>query len=97
MVSWKTSDKSLTKKKTLPDGLVQSSTSQAIRVFGSPASSSDRNRPKRDLRSDRIGQGILPTYRLVDTCAAEFEAYTPYYYSTYGDEDETAMATERKS
>ena len=30
----------------------------------------------------------MPTYRLVDTCAAEFEAYTPYYYSTYGEEDE---------
>jgi carbamoyl-phosphate synthase large subunit len=32
--------------------------------------------------------GSCPTYKLVDTCAAEFEAYTPYYYSTYGDEDE---------
>ena len=31
---------------------------------------------------------IIPTYRLVDTCAAEFEALTPYYYSTYGVEDE---------
>ncbi len=47
------------------------------------------------LRSDRIRQGVLPTYRLVDTCAAEFEAYTPYYYSTYGEEDET-RAGERK-
>jgi carbamoyl-phosphate synthase large subunit len=33
-------------------------------------------------------EGVAPTYRLVDTCAAEFEAYTPYYYSTYGDENE---------
>ena len=32
--------------------------------------------------------GVIPTYRLVDTCAAEFEAFTPYYYSTYGIEDE---------
>ena len=31
---------------------------------------------------------VIPTYRLVDTCAAEFEAFTPYYYSTYGIEDE---------
>jgi carbamoylphosphate synthase large subunit len=31
---------------------------------------------------------FIPTYRLVDTCAAEFEAFTPYYYSTYGIEDE---------
>ena len=38
----------------------------------------------------------MPTYRLVDTCAAEFEAYTPYYYSTYGDEDETRGGDKRK-
>ena len=38
----------------------------------------------------------LPTYRLVDTCAAEFEAYTPYYYSTYGDENEIRTDTKRK-
>jgi carbamoyl-phosphate synthase large subunit len=33
--------------------------------------------------------GLLPVYKLVDTCAAEFEAYTPYYYSTYEMEDES--------
>ena len=35
------------------------------------------------IRSLRKRLGLLPTYYLVDTCAAEFEAYTPYYYSTY--------------
>ncbi|MFN0127076.1 MAG: carbamoyl-phosphate synthase large subunit [Verrucomicrobiales bacterium] len=40
------------------------------------------------VRQVRLGLGLTPTYRLVDTCAAEFEAYTPYYYSTYGDENE---------
>jgi carbamoylphosphate synthase large subunit/REP element-mobilizing transposase RayT len=40
------------------------------------------------IRQERIAAGVIPTYRLVDTCAAEFEAYTPYYYSTYGDENE---------
>jgi len=40
------------------------------------------------IRDGRIKYGVIPTYRLVDTCAAEFEAYTPYYYSTYGIEDE---------
>ena len=34
-------------------------------------------------------RGIVATFKSVDTCAAEFEAYTPYYYSTYEDEDET--------
>ena len=41
------------------------------------------------VRLARTVAGVIPTYRLVDTCAAEFEAYTPYYYSTYGEEDET--------
>jgi carbamoyl-phosphate synthase large subunit len=48
------------------------------------------------VRAARKKAGIVPTYRLVDTCAAEFEAYTPYYYSTYGDEDETRQNDKRK-
>ncbi len=48
-----------------------------------------------EIRAERKEKGILPTYRLVDTCAAEFEAATPYYYSTYGDENE-ARETEAK-
>ncbi|MBA3002670.1 MAG: carbamoyl-phosphate synthase large subunit [Desulfurivibrio sp.] len=39
---------------------------------------------------------VQPVYKLVDTCAAEFEAYTPYYYSTYEIEDETRESTGRK-
>jgi len=41
------------------------------------------------VRAERKQLGIVPSYRLVDTCAAEFEAYTPYYYSTYdrGDDE----------
>jgi carbamoylphosphate synthase large subunit/REP element-mobilizing transposase RayT len=41
-----------------------------------------------DVRAARKAAGVIPTYRLVDTCAAEFEAFTPYYYSTYGTENE---------
>ena len=48
------------------------------------------------IRARRKSSGILPTYRLVDTCAAEFEAYTPYYYSTYGDENERRESGKRK-
>ncbi len=40
------------------------------------------------IRAQRKSAAVIPTYRLVDTCAAEFEAYTPYYYATYGDENE---------
>jgi carbamoyl-phosphate synthase large subunit len=48
------------------------------------------------IRSSRKAEGVAPTYRLVDTCAAEFEAYTPYYYSTYGDENERRESDKRK-
>jgi carbamoyl-phosphate synthase large subunit len=49
------------------------------------------------VRAERKQRGIVPSYRLVDTCAAEFEAYTPYYYSTYdrGD-DEVKNNTAKK-
>jgi carbamoylphosphate synthase large subunit/REP element-mobilizing transposase RayT len=48
------------------------------------------------IRAKRKSLRITPTYRLVDTCAAEFEAYTPYYYSTYGDENERRESDKRK-
>jgi carbamoyl-phosphate synthase large subunit len=49
------------------------------------------------IRDQRKTIGLVPSFRLVDTCAAEFEAYTPYYYSSYdrGD-DEVAPSDERK-
>ncbi len=49
-----------------------------------------------EIRTKRQSSGVLPTYRLVDTCAAEFEAYTPYYYSTYGDENERRESGKRR-
>jgi carbamoyl-phosphate synthase large subunit len=52
--------------------------------------------PEAEIRRRRKEHGIIPTYRLVDTCAAEFEAYTPYYYSTYGDENERRDGEKRK-
>jgi len=48
------------------------------------------------VRSYRRGQGIRPVYKLVDTCAAEFEAVTPYYYSTYEEEDEARVSEGKK-
>jgi carbamoyl-phosphate synthase large subunit len=54
-------------------------------------------RTEDEVRAERKKAGLVPSYRLVDTCAAEFEAYTPYYYSTYdrGD-DETSPSDKRK-
>jgi carbamoyl-phosphate synthase large subunit len=49
-----------------------------------------------ELRERRKALGILPTFKLVDTCAAEFEAYTPYYYSTYESEDEVRPSEKKK-
>src|SRR6266513_222121 len=49
-----------------------------------------------EIRTKRKSADVIPTYRLVDTCAAEFEAYTPYYYSTYGDENEYRESGKRK-
>ena len=51
---------------------------------------------EKEVRSERKAAGTTPTYRLVDTCAAEFEAYTPYYYSTYGIEDEVRDNDKKK-
>ncbi|MCC6167396.1 MAG: carbamoyl-phosphate synthase large subunit [Caldilineaceae bacterium] len=48
------------------------------------------------LRSLRQAAGVLPTYHQVDTCAAEFEAYTPYLYSSYESESEALPSDRRK-
>ena len=48
------------------------------------------------VRQKRLQHGIKPVYKLVDTCAAEFEAYTPYYYSTYETEDEARPSNRSK-
>ena len=48
------------------------------------------------FRRYRRDLGVIPTFKLVDTCAAEFEAYTPYYYSTYESEDESQPSNRRK-
>jgi carbamoyl-phosphate synthase large subunit len=49
-----------------------------------------------EVRRYRRGQGIEAVFKLVDTCAAEFEAYTPYYYSTYEEEDESRVSQRPK-
>ncbi len=49
-----------------------------------------------EVRAERKAEGLVPAYRLVDTCAAEFEAYTPYYYSTYDRGDDEIDASDRK-
>ena len=48
------------------------------------------------VRAERKRLGLIPSYRLVDTCAAEFEAYTPYYYSTYDRGDDEVRPSGKK-
>ena len=49
------------------------------------------------VRGVRQALGIRPVYKTVDTCAAEFAAYTPYHYSSYDEEDEVAAASRPSS
>jgi len=51
---------------------------------------------EQDIRELRDKLGLKPVYKLVDTCAAEFEAYTPYFYSTYEVEDESRLNDRKK-
>ena len=50
-----------------------------------------------EVRARRKADGIIPTYKAVDTCAAEFEAYTPYFYSTYEEENEALPVPDKES
>jgi carbamoyl-phosphate synthase large subunit len=52
--------------------------------------------PEADVRAARLAAGVRATFKTVDTCAAEFEAATPYHYSTYEDEDEVRSSGREK-
>ncbi|HET6890562.1 MAG TPA: carbamoyl-phosphate synthase large subunit, partial [Pyrinomonadaceae bacterium] len=72
-----------------------------LRAFKEAALSDRRlayltERSEDDVRAFRKDQHILPVYKRVDTCGAEFESYTPYLYSTYETEDEAAPTKRRK-
>ncbi|MDP2854047.1 MAG: carbamoyl-phosphate synthase large subunit [Smithellaceae bacterium] len=54
------------------------------------------NKTELEIRQWREREKIVPVYKLVDTCAAEFEAYTPYYYSTYETENESRPSAKKK-
>jgi len=84
---------------TIPPNLLEDAT--ALRKF-KKLGFSDRQianltgKSEAEVRKRRKALSVLPTYRLVDTCAAEFEASTPYFFSTYGDEDEARKNDRRK-
>lgn len=49
-----------------------------------------------DIRSLRKDLGIFPVYKMIDTCASEFESYIPYFYSSYADENESIISDKKK-
>ncbi len=53
-------------------------------------------RTEREIHDMRHANGIVAAYKMVDTCAAEFAAETPYYYSVFGSENEAAKTNDRK-
>ncbi len=53
-------------------------------------------RPEAQIRQIRKENGIVPTYKMVDTCAAEFQAETPYFYSTYATQCEVQSTDHKK-
>ena len=53
-------------------------------------------RTESEVRAERHALGIVPGFRLVDTCAAEFEAYTPYYYSSYDRGDDEVQPSDTR-
>jgi len=55
-----------------------------------------RGEGEAQIREQRKAAGIKPVYRLVDTCAGEFEAYTPYFYSSYQTRDESRVSDRKK-
>ncbi|GIO65506.1 carbamoyl-phosphate synthase large subunit [Paenibacillus cookii] len=58
--------------------------------------SADSYTKESEVREYRLQQGLRPVYKMVDTCAAEFEASTPYYYSTYETENEVTASNKEK-
>ncbi|MBN1429872.1 MAG: carbamoyl-phosphate synthase large subunit [Anaerolineae bacterium] len=61
-----------------------------------PTGEDDQSIAALDVRERRKDQDILPTYHIIDTCAAEFEAYTPYLYSSYETETEAPPTNREK-
>ncbi|MCK8487803.1 carbamoyl-phosphate synthase large subunit [Paenibacillus sp. MBLB2552] len=64
-----------------------------LRAAGQP---SGTHRTEAEVRNFRKEHGLKPVYKMVDTCAAEFEASTPYYYSTYETENEVLQTDKEK-
>jgi carbamoyl-phosphate synthase large subunit len=87
----------LTKDETGIDVLQKSkSLGFSDRQIAAAWSTEKQHLTEKDIRDMRAKLKLHPAYRLVDTCAAEFEAYTPYYYSTYDNSVDEVRDSDKK-
>ena len=54
------------------------------------------NTTEDDIYGRRIKEGLFPVYKMIDTCASEFDSYIPYFYSTYEEENESIVSDKKK-
>lgn len=54
------------------------------------------NKTEKEMFQTRKEFGIMPSYKMIDTCASEFDSYVPYFYSTYEDENESIISDKKK-
>ncbi|WP_037289848.1 carbamoyl-phosphate synthase large subunit [Saccharibacillus sacchari] len=71
-------------------------TDRAIAELRAPGREGGKLTKEADIRAYRKEIGLVPVYKMVDTCAAEFESETPYYYSTYEQENEVTQTDKKK-
>ena len=64
--------------------------------FSDPSIARIWNSTERAVYDLRMKENILPVYKMIDTCASEFESYVPYFYSTYGGSENESVVTDRK-
>ena len=64
--------------------------------FSDPSIARIWNTTERWVYDLRLKENILPVYKMIDTCASEFESYVPYFYSTYGGSENESVVTDRK-
>ncbi len=70
---------------------------QAKRLgFGDKAIAKLWGKDEVEIFNLRKAQGIIPVYKMIDTCASEFESYIPYFYSTYEEENESIVSAKKK-
>ena len=55
-----------------------------------------QNKDEKEIFAARQAAGIIPVYKMIDTCASEFDSYIPYFYSTYEEENESVVSDRKK-